>query len=149
MLRSLLMLLALGTLLLIGATNVGAQQTRPAARSSAAPAARRTATGAKKKLTPGMPVPASAKRSSANAPATTAASPSRGNNADSPNMVNANGSIGSQEKADGKGQGAYAAPGMTVKPARSPKTTTYDGQPTGTSRMRPAAGSTLKSGRRQ
>lgn len=65
------------------------------------------------------------------------------NNSDTPNTVNANGSIGSQESADGKGQGVYAAPGMPVNPASSQKTDSYDGKA-----AKPAStgkgGSTLK-----
>ncbi len=145
MLRTLLMLLALGTLLLIGSANVGAQQTRPGGRTSASARAKATPARTRSKLTPGMPVPATAKRSSANAPATiTPTTDANNNNSDTPNTVNANGSIGSQEKADSKGQGAYAAPGMSVT-VPSSKNASYDGAAPRSQRP----GNTLKSGARK
>lgn len=130
MLRSLPFLGALSALLLIGAPNASAQQTHPVRAGSAAT----------HKPAPHQPVSATGKRSSATTKASgatstsaAAASGSSGsndvtNNSDTPNTVNANGSIGSQETADGKGQGAYAAPGTPVNPEGGKKTDSYRGK---------------------
>ena len=140
MIRSFLLLSALGTLLLIGAANAGAQQTHPSKAASQKPA-------------PHTPVSATGERSSSVTKASGANStlpaatstpklPSV-DTTDGPNKVNANGSIGSQAAADGKGQGAYAAPGMPIDVSAGQKPASYNGKP---ATSRPKNNSTLKSG---
>lgn len=146
MLRSLSLFGALSALLLLGAANADAQQARPA-----------------RKPAPRQPVTASGKRSSsttkasganstsAAASTTTSAAGSAGspnNNSDTPNTVNANGSIGSQESADGKGQGAYAAPGQPINLPSGKKTDSYDGRAPKSPGTNSKGSSTLKPGRR-
>lgn len=121
--------LALGTCIVLSAATAHAQQVPGPRQGSPA-----------HKATPHQPVTSTAKRSSsttkvsgvastrAAAASTTSAAGASKNNPDTPNTVNANGSIGSQESADGKGQGAYAAPGAPINPASSQKTASYDGK---------------------
>ncbi len=128
--RSLSSFFVLGAGVLLSVASAHAQQ---------APTGARQGTSARKP-TPGQPVSGTAKRSSSTtkasganstsaAAASTSTSPGdRKNNPDTPNTVNSNGSIGSQESADSKGQGVYAAPGQPVNSVSGQKTDSYDGK---------------------
>lgn len=147
MLRSLFSFGTLSTLLLVGAANADAQQARPARK----PAPRQPVTATGKRSSSTTKASGANSTSAAAASTTTSAAGSAGspnNNSDTPNTVNANGSIGSQESADGKGQGAYAAPGQPINIPSGKKTDSYDGKAPKSPGTSGRGSSTLKPGRR-